>query len=250
VTGGGGHDGAAASLVPLSEFEARRLARQITEALAVAWDLVARAYAGRVWEPLGYPSWDAYCRAEFAAARLRLPAEERQEVVGSLREAGMSARAIASATGASKSQISRDSAGVPNGTPGESRPVTGLDGKQYSPHSAPSITPTEAGDGPIDAEIVNDGHDGRASSGAVGASRPGGRPRRALTEQAKDAGWDLRKAIERIERLTADDRYPRHADQMRTLLRGHVIYATDTGARLLAGMSENTIPNEEGGASC
>lgn len=218
------------TLVPLSEFEAHQLTRRITDALAVAWDLVAEAYASRIWQPLGYPSWDAYCRAEFATARLRLPAEEREETVRSLRAAGLSVRAIASATGASKSQIGRDTAGVPNGTPAPG-PVTGLDGRQYPSHTAPFADTPDGPAEPIDAEIVDEQHDASRATASV-------RRRRPLSDQAKDAGWDLRKAIERVERLTADDRYPRHADQMRTLLRGHLTYATETATRLLDQMNE------------
>jgi len=236
------HDTASGALVALSKFEARRLTQRITDALAIAWDLVAEAYARWVWEALGYPSWDAYCRAEFPTTRLRLPAEERQEVVGSLREAGMSTRAIASATGVHHSTVATDSRGVGNPTPVPTAgPITGLDGKQYPTRPAAPATPDGLDDEPIEAEIVDEIPEPRgrpATSSARSAPAATGRPRRALTEQAKDAGWELRKAIERVQRLTTDDRYPRHADQMATLLRGHLSYATDLGARLLEQMSD------------
>ncbi|MBV9650933.1 MAG: hypothetical protein JO296_12435, partial [Pseudonocardiales bacterium] len=45
---------------PLSVREARELTREIAQALAVAWDKVVEAYQRRVWEPLGYGSWDCY----------------------------------------------------------------------------------------------------------------------------------------------------------------------------------------------
>lgn len=117
-------------VVQCSADEARHLTERIKVLVEGAWDLIKQAYEERAWAALGYPSWDDYCSREFGTSRLRLPREERQEVVLSLRESGMSTRAIAAATGQSKSQVDRDLAGVPNGTPA---PVLGTDGKQYQP---------------------------------------------------------------------------------------------------------------------
>ncbi len=112
--------------------EARALTEKITSALEVAWDLVERAYNQRVWVALGYTSWDSYCASEFGAARLRVPREEQSDVVASLRQAGLSTRGIAAATGMSKSSVSRALPGVPNGAPEtQTPPVTGTDGKKY-----------------------------------------------------------------------------------------------------------------------
>jgi len=52
--------------------------------------LVKQAYTERAWDALGYASWDEYCTREFGTSRLRLPREERAEVVASLRESGLS----------------------------------------------------------------------------------------------------------------------------------------------------------------
>jgi hypothetical protein len=86
----------------LSAGEARRLTGQIRDALAVADDLLARAYAGRAWEPLGHRSWEAYCAAELPELRhlkLRAPAREARAAV--LLARGASVRDVAAATGAS-----------------------------------------------------------------------------------------------------------------------------------------------------
>src|SRR3954469_2142497 len=99
---------------PLSVREARELTREIAETLAVAWDKVVEAYQRRVWEPLGYGCWDSYCLAELGSTRLRLPSEEREEAVRSLRSAGLSTRAIAAATGPSKGTVHRI-VGAPTG---------------------------------------------------------------------------------------------------------------------------------------
>jgi hypothetical protein len=137
----------------MSEDDARQITERIASNLGILWQDVKQAYEGRVWLALGYGSWDEYCTTEFGNTRIQLPREDRQEVVQSLREAGLSIRAIASATGSSRGTVGRDlEAGVPNGTPddGPREPdvapwppadeppkITGADGKSY-----PSTTKT------------------------------------------------------------------------------------------------------------
>lgn len=59
-----------------------------------------------------------YCTREFGTSRLRLPREDRAEVVASLRESGLSTRAIAAATGLSQPTVRRDlAAGESNDSP-------------------------------------------------------------------------------------------------------------------------------------
>lgn len=128
-----------------SAEEARELTDQIQTAAETTWHLIKRAYVERAWEALGYTSWDDYCTREFGTQRLSLPREERREVVGSLREAGLSTRAIAAATGNSQPTITRDiAAGDSSESPepepeGETppdptpTPITGRDGKSYQP---------------------------------------------------------------------------------------------------------------------
>lgn len=77
---------------------ARSLTDRIKAAVEGTWELIKEAYTSRAWAALGYTSWDDYCTREFGTSRLRLPREERAEVVASLRESGLSIRAIASAT--------------------------------------------------------------------------------------------------------------------------------------------------------
>lgn len=120
------------------ESAARQLTDQIKTVVEGAWQLIQEAYTSRAWAALGYESWDAYCSAEFGTSRLRLPREERQEVVGSLRDAGLSTRAIAAATGLNQSTISRDlGATDANASVAE---VRGVNGKSYSP-TRPTPTP-------------------------------------------------------------------------------------------------------------
>ncbi len=118
---------------PLDPAGARDITDEIKALVEDAWHLIEQAYRRRAWAALGYDSWDDYCAREFGTTRLRLPREERQEVVASLRESGMSTRAIAAATGLSKGTVDRDLATAPNGAVG---PVTGVNGKQYQPTRA------------------------------------------------------------------------------------------------------------------
>ena len=110
-----------------------------------------RAYRERADVALGYGSWDAYTRHEFGAIRLRLPLEERGAAVGSLRDAGLSIRAIASATGLGHGTVQREieAAAVPGGT-ADKPTVTGIDRKGH-PARKPAKQPkaTEAAEPPV-----------------------------------------------------------------------------------------------------
>ena len=117
---------------PLNEADARELTNQIAEGLADVHALIVQAWEGRVWEPLGFETWDAWIDANFRGLQLRPPREQRDEVIQSMREAGMSMRAISQATDLSYSTVQRVApAGDPNGSPEESSNVVGLDGKSY-----------------------------------------------------------------------------------------------------------------------
>lgn len=148
---------------------ARNLTNEIRRALEFTWDLVIQAYQGRAWLALGYKTWNDYCVKEFGNQHIAIPREDRDEVIGSLRSAGLSSRAIAGATGLSKGTVGnslkrndelansgaqkwapeKDST-VPNGTvesngsdshaENKSRKVQGVDGKMYD-RSAPTPKP-------------------------------------------------------------------------------------------------------------
>lgn len=92
----------------LGAAEARVLTDRIKTELGDVWQLIVCAYTERAWEALGYTTWDDYCSQEFGTARLRLPREERDTVVSSLRDLGLSSRAIASAIGSSQDPVERE----------------------------------------------------------------------------------------------------------------------------------------------
>lgn len=155
---------------PIGREEAQALTDQIRVAVDHAWSLIIEAYHRRVWVALEYPSWDDYCESEFGGLRLKLPREDRQEVVASMRDAGMSIRAIASATGASKSTVTSDVSQI--GTPAESdiekrwakqgsgkvvaetapqardhlAKVIGIDGKEYAQRASVWLKPSDIPD--------------------------------------------------------------------------------------------------------
>jgi hypothetical protein len=145
------------SLVNVESSEAPQCtpeqAREITERIKVGveavWHLIVQAYQGGAHRALGYSSWDDYCTREFGTSRIRLPREERQEVVASLRESGLSTRAISVVAGVDDRTVRRDidaiEAGAANAAPDrrgteveprfkESMKVKGTDGKSYEPN--------------------------------------------------------------------------------------------------------------------
>ncbi len=214
-------------LAEMTPDAARILTDRIKVAVEATWHLVTEAYQSRAWSALGYSSWDDYCTREFGTSRLRLPREERQEVVASLRESGLSIRAIAAATGEGygtvRRELEREPIGSPEAEDGSApyeapsapapRPVTGTDGKSY-PAPAPRPAPAAPA-----------------------------RPRRnPLGEQARTAGWELRKAVERMQRLASDDRFPSNKEQVAAEWSGHLTNAITVCQDLLDGLT--TEPQE------
>lgn len=174
-----------------TQEEARALTDRIKIAVEGTWQLIREAYTTRTWAVLGYDTWDAYCGAEFGHARLKLPREERQEVVASLRESGMSYPAISAATGMSVGTAHAAAQAFKT----ESLPprTQGTDGKSYASSASEEI---------VDAELVDE----------PARLEPPKQKRRPLPEAFTDAGRDLTRAAERLARLTEDDRFARNRE--------------------------------------
>ena len=130
-------------LADLTAEEAQVLTRQIKEATEALWDMVKLAYTRRAWAALGYGSWDDYLDGEFGESRLKLPREDRGEVIHSLRDAGLSIRAIASATGTGIGTVHRELDVVPEvieeveaeimaDEPAPEPTIQGRDGRNYT----------------------------------------------------------------------------------------------------------------------
>lgn len=54
-------------------------------------------------------------------------------------------------------------------------------------------------------------------------TKASGPRRRPLVDAADDAGWELTKAVEKLGRIVADDRYHRHEEEVATRLRSHLV---------------------------
>jgi ParB-like nuclease domain len=63
--------------------------------------------------------------------------------------------------------------------------------------------------------------------------------RKPLPDVARNAGWELNKAVERIARIADDDRFAKNAEQVATLLRHHLLRSVETLTEVLA-----KLPNE------
>lgn len=193
--------------------EARALTDRIKIAVEGTWQLIREAYTSRTWAVLGYDSWDAYCTDEFGETRLRLPREERQEVVASLRDSGLSVRAIASAVGVNKETVSRDIQVSGNQTP----EIQGADGKTYTVTREPEV---------VDAELVDE----------PARPEPPKQKRRPLPEAFTDAGRDLTRAAERLARLTEDDRFAKNRETTHHQV-PELLGALEHTARLVTAMN-------------
>jgi hypothetical protein len=236
--------------------EARQRVDRIKTGVEVVWSLIVESYQSRDWEALGYATWDEMCTREFGTSRLRLPREERSETIGSLRDAGLSLRAIAAATGDSVTTVRRELAPVPNGTP-DPEPVVIEETAETSDEIDARLGPIgyeidhETGeihepDGWDTADVVKDlagpepitpaekhatvtGLDGKRYA----PSRPAQSKRKPLPDAALSAGFELRKAMERIERIVSDDRFRTNEKQVSNALRGHLLYVAETVAAVI-----------------
>ncbi|MGW4126251.1 hypothetical protein [Nocardia sp. NPDC004711] len=215
---------------PLTEEAARELTDNIRARVAQVWELVRYAYTGRVWTVLGYDSWDTYCAAEFDGAQLRIPREDRAEVVASLRDIGMSTRAIAAATGLSQPTVSRElSSSDSNESPDS---VVGLDGRTYQTK-------------PIDRQpITADGIESSHTETGDSAASP--RRRRPITDSFDTARGELLTKTNTLVRLTGDDRFDRHAGQLSHRFLADLLRARDALNQVIDRLSDFSDRPEEG----
>jgi hypothetical protein len=159
-----------------------------------------------VWLALGYESWPDYIKGEFRHAPLAMPRDERRAVVALLRGQGMSTRTIAAATGLGKDTVHRELSGVANETPEPGDvidvepaprpapvPIIGLDGKTYQPK-------------PVE---------------------PKPRRRQPITEAFYSTKRDLGRAVERVVRLSVDDRFEKNKAQITDINLSDLIRARD-----------------------
>lgn len=173
--------------------EARALTDRIKIAVEGTWQLIREAYTSRTWAVLGYDSWDAYCAGEFGETRLKLPREERQEIVASLRDSGLSIRAIASAAGTGTRQVQEALRGhvYSETTPPQ---VLGTDGKTYTVTREPQV---------VDAELVDEPAPRTYSAPPTPERAPDPQRRVDASRTVLVALTELRQMRESLQALTA-----------------------------------------------
>jgi hypothetical protein len=183
----------------------RLIAGNVADNVEKLRDLVEQARVGEAHAALGYASWTAYLLDVFGDEPLRLAGDVRRELSAELAEQGMSTRAIGGVLGVSDITVRRDIAATATYDAVDPataevdealREIVGLNGKNYT-------TPVQK------------------------------QNRRALPDVAKDAGWDIRKAAERLDRIRDDDRYSRNKEEVAALLRSHLLFTIETCQGLL-----------------
>jgi len=228
----------------LGADEARALTDQIKTGIEEMWSLITRAYTERAWAALEYESWDDYCTREFATARLRLPREDRAEVVASMRESGMSLRAIGSATGISRPTIIKDvsSREVVNSLPPE-------DGASRSLKIPGDVTASTPGQTDRVAAALASAQAKRSedsdtldanppkTTGMDGKEYPQTRParkspRRPLVEDAAKLTVEWRRFNGKLQKLLEDDRFGRSREGVMEALGPQPAITTELLARL------------------
>lgn len=202
----------------LSKGEAERLTQEIKlTASGIRNNLfklrnqIDTAKSSNVWQMLGFASWTAWLSDTLSEEPMRVSREERLELVEYLAGEGLSARAIAPIVGIGKSQAAKDMAEV--STSGHDNP--GLPGMADADEDEPAT--------PAPLTPVVHGLDGKSYP------KPNLRPvtLTAITDDARAAGVALRKAIERLDRIREDERFPGYRQQILADMAEHLGYARD-----------------------
>lgn len=226
----------------LSAGEAQRLTQRIKSTASVVRDnlfklrnLVDEAKSSNAWQILGFASWTAYLSDTLASEPMRLGREQRQELVEYLSGEGLSTRAIAPIVGISPAQVKRDVRGS-NEPPAEADfDPTPVLGPRADDWSEPVVTNYNTGE-VIDAPVTTtETHTLKTVIGLDGKNytqTPRQAPRPSLIDDARSAGFQLRKAIERLERIREDDRYTRNKVEIVAALQPHLDLANKVFADL------------------
>lgn len=246
--------------IALTQPEARRLTERIRTALdrvSSAWsdmaERVAEAYERRADLALGYGSWAEYAEAELQPSE-GLAADVRRQLVGMLSAQGMGSRSIAPVVGITDRGVRKSIAAqvgteFPPDEPesldalreltqvGSAEQIDSLTGEVIESGTYPQARRTpwpQRHDEPTAEQRVT-GLDGKSYT------RPEPRTprRRAITDQARDAGWGLLKSVERLERIADDDRFTPNKDQVAAHLRGHLQNAIRVCQDLLDRIDSN-----------
>lgn len=209
------------------------------ENFEAAMEMMRAAIRDRDDLALGYRSPGDYLSDRFGGKLARLGVDLRREVVRELTEAGLSTRAIAPVVGISHMTVTRDlESGVTDVTPAPQTPEPAAGGEAVTGSGQAPEGEVTPGDMPPPVRATRPpvtGIDGKTYT----APAPAKAKRRPLPDAARDAGWDLRKSVERLERLVADDRFGSNKEQVATHLRSHLTNAIEVCQDLLDRISES-----------
>lgn len=239
--------------VAMTEHEARRVTERIRAIAVTVKDqleklqtLLNEARDGEAWRVLGYASWTAYLADVMGEQPLRLPRDERQQIVGYLAGEGMSSRAIAPIVGAGHVTVTRDIARVSNETPA---PAADYVTDQADLDAAPKLpdegagTPRDSGDAePSEDEGLSlPSPSSRSVTGLDGKQYARPEPqtpkRTPLTEAFWKATYDLQKVTERLERLQQDDRFDRNKNEVAARNGSYLAQAQERLAALMDALN-------------
>jgi hypothetical protein len=235
-------------LIEFDKAAAERRAERITlrldsiaENYRMVLPMIREAIEKRDDMALGYRSPGDYVSDRFGQSLAGLGMDVRRAVVGELTEAGLSTRAIAPVVGASLGTVNNDQQVFraehltdPDVIDAELVDHETPQGEAASDDAA--ATPDDESDSepqperPVHPRPAVTGIDGKTYK----RPEPKAAPRKPLADTARNAGWDLRKAVERIERIAADDRFHANAEQVATELRSHLQNAVEVCQDLLA----------------
>ena len=215
----------------------------IAENYVKVMPLIREAINRNVHAILGYASPGAYVKDRFGDALGKLGVELRREVVRELSNAGLSTRAIAPVVGVDQATVTRDiSRGDADASP---QPDTiDRDVAEAEAALSPSVT------NPITGEVLEDAtvtetHSVKIVTGLDGKEykrpEPAAPRRGSLIEDARNAGWQLRKAAERLERIQEDDRFTKNKAEIVAALQPHLDFVNET----ISGLGIITNTNEE-----
>lgn len=218
---------------PLDDDAARRITERIRRKALTIRDnleglqrLVEEAKAGNVHQVLGYPSWTAYLSETLGSEPLRLPRDQRQELVGYLAGEGMSSRAIAPIAGVSQQQVVRDRQVThevsPAPNPEDEDTYSDLvigDQDQFERALTQARAEEDLGRENVARHLQSIVYDRPKVVGLDGKTYTGAEPqkvrRRPWPAAAADATYRLDKVTTTITNLVLDDRFPTYRNEPR-----------------------------------
>lgn len=213
--------------------EARQEAESLTQRICAHLDAIADNYTdvmpliheaitSRAWAALGYRSPGHYVLDRFGHSLTRVGIEARREVVRELSAAGLSTRAIASVVGTTHKTVVKDRQALSGGTEvppqpssldpeahGETVDEAPIGGLRLLIGGRPSGAVTPHSGRHTTGRRTTLGIDGKTYERTAPTRR-----RRPLPDQFSSAMYDLRKLIDRLERLESDDRFSANRESL------------------------------------